>query len=69
MSKIVRCDRCGGFEPMDGSYDITLAPQYTVSFVDNNAIQGDLCCKCAADFKAFMKNENVMRRYVHKKED
>lgn len=63
MAKLVRCDRCGAFEPEHGGYDVTLAPQSTVSFIDDTAFQHDLCCRCAADLKAFMRNENVSRRY------
>lgn len=70
MAKIVRCDRCGALEPENSGYDISLEPQQIVALF-SGAVEGDLCCKCAADFKAFMKNEDVPRRYnvVLKKED
>lgn len=72
MAKIVRCDRCGAFESEDCGYDISLEPQkLVISYITSGSMAGYLCCKCAADFKAFMRNEDVSRRYnvVLKKED
>ena len=68
MAKVVKCDRCGTLEPEASGYDISLCPQYTTSFVDGETITGDLCHKCAADFKAFMRNEDVRRNYRISKE-
>lgn len=62
MAKIVRCDRCGTLEPENSGYDITLEPQSIMGLFDG-PMTCDLCCTCAADFKAFMKNEDVSRRY------
>jgi hypothetical protein len=69
MAKVVSCDRCGRLEPEACGYDVMLTPQYTTSFTDDKAITGDLCRKCAADFKAFMRNEDVSRQYRTEKED
>lgn len=70
MAKIVRCDRCGALEPENSGYDISLKPQ-TIMTLLGGSVEGDLCYKCAADFKAFMRNEDVPRRYnvVLKKEE
>ena len=63
MAKVVECDRCGELLPEASGYDVSLVPQYTTRFIDDNDIAGDLCPKCAAAFKAFMRNEDVGRRY------
>lgn len=61
MAKLTKCDRCGTLMPGDNSYTVELTSPYPWEL--NNVYKRDLCVQCATDFRNFMDNEDVARRY------
>lgn len=66
MAKAYRCDRCGNFFGVNDDFTSIFCRDYIEGRAGySDCHEGDLCFKCAKEFKDWLKNEDKeAKKYV-----